>query len=97
MCRTCYNYLPSLERVPACFFGATGVLMTELSALRVRRSSAAMSGSIVYISALEARYPDAQWADMDAEQRASDKDCGARVLCALVVARDCGLDAYMAL
>ena len=48
-------------------------------------------------SALEARYPDAQWAEMDAEQRASDKDCGARVLCALVVARDCGLDAYMAL
>ena len=40
-------------------------------------------------SALEQRYPDAQWVDMDAEQRPSQKDCGARVLSALRERRAC--------
>ena len=46
---------------------------------------------------LEQRYPAAQWADLDAEQKPSERDCGVRALCALVIARDCGLEEFMAL
>ena len=48
-------------------------------------------------SSLERRYPDAQWAEMDAEQRRDQRDCGVRALVALVIARDCSVECFMEL
>eukprot|EP01046_Picozoa_sp_COSAG06_P074031 COSAG06_NODE_22436_length_723_cov_1.421474_1_plen_217_part_10 len=43
----------------------------------------------------ERRYPDAQLADLDAEQRHDQRDCGVRALVALVIARDCYVECFM--
>ena len=45
--------------------------------------------------AIERRYPGAQWADMDAEQQPSQRDCGVRALVALIIARDCSVECFM--
>jgi hypothetical protein len=37
----------------------------------------------------------AQWAEMDAEQKKSQKDCGVRALVTLKIAQDCGLQCYL--
>ena len=47
--------------------------------------------------AIERRYPGAQWADMDAEQSPSQRDCGVRALVALIIARDCSVQCFMRL
>jgi hypothetical protein len=44
---------------------------------------------------LARRYPDAEWADDDAEQRPEQTDCGVRALVALVIARDGSVDDFM--
>ena len=46
---------------------------------------------------LEELHPDAVWADLDAEQRREEKDCGVRALVALEIGLRCGLDKYLAL
>ena len=46
---------------------------------------------------LERLHPDAVWADLDAEQRREEKDCGVRALVALEIGLRCGLDEYLAL
>ena len=46
---------------------------------------------------LEELHPDAVWADLDAEQRREEKDCGVRALVALDIGLRCGLDEYLAL
>ena len=43
------------------------------------------------------RYPRAQLADDDPEQKKAEKDCGVRALVALCIAKDCGLQCYMEL
>jgi len=42
-------------------------------------------------------HPDAVWADLDAEQRREEKDCGVRSLVALDIGLRCGLAEYLAL
>ena len=46
---------------------------------------------------LHRRYPDAQWAEDDPEQKRSEKDCGVRSLVALCIAKDCGIQCYVQL
>ena len=43
------------------------------------------------------RYPRAQLADDDPEQKTAEKDCGVRALVVLCIAKDCGLQCYMEL
>ena len=46
---------------------------------------------------LERLHPDEVWADLDAEQRREEKDCGVRALVALEIGLRCGLDKYLVL
>ena len=46
---------------------------------------------------LVALHPGAQWADMDAEQRVDERDCGVRSLVALHIGLHCGIDEFLAL
>ena len=46
---------------------------------------------------LEALHPDAEWADLDAEQERHQKDCGVRAMVAVEIGLRCGLEIFMAL
>ena len=46
---------------------------------------------------LEQLHPDAAFADLDAEQKKHEKDCGVRALVALEIGMRCGLDAFLEL